>query len=63
MKSAPSSDDIGKRRYLGITMLSLTPEIIMQMQQKHSESSSSSIPDNLTHGILVWKVVVGSPAY
>ncbi|XP_015604214.2 serine protease HTRA2, mitochondrial isoform X2 [Cephus cinctus] len=47
-----------KRRYLGITMLSLTPEILLELQQRNQ-----SIPPSVKHGVLVWKVMVGSPAY
>ncbi|XP_047096747.1 serine protease HTRA2, mitochondrial isoform X1 [Schistocerca piceifrons] len=47
-----------KRRYMGITMLTLTPDIIYELQ-----SRNRPIPPDVTHGVLVWKVVVGSPAY
>lgn len=49
--------DEPKRRYMGITMLSLTPDIIRELKQR-----GSNIPDNITHGILVWKVISGSPS-
>ncbi|KAL7635632.1 UNVERIFIED_CONTAM: hypothetical protein RMT77_013449 [Armadillidium vulgare] len=52
-----------KRRYLGITMLTLTPEIIFQMQQRGPGYPAQQIPADLTHGILIWRIVVGSPAY
>lgn len=46
------------RRYMGITMLSLTPNILAELKQR-----GSSIPDNVQNGILVWKVIMGSPAH
>lgn len=50
--------DIPRKRYMGITMLTLTPDILFEMQQK-----SGSIPSAVRHGVLVWKVMLGSPAY
>lgn len=47
-----------KRRYMGITMLSLTPSIIAELKQRGNQ-----IPDNIVSGILVWKVLINSPAY
>ncbi|CAH2097242.1 unnamed protein product [Euphydryas editha] len=52
-KSPPVS-----RRYLGITMLSLTPNILMELRMRNPE-----MPNDIEHGILVWKVIIGSPAY
>ncbi|XP_063896068.1 serine protease HTRA2, mitochondrial [Helicoverpa armigera] len=46
------------RRYLGITMLSLTPNILMELRMRNPE-----MPTDIEHGILVWKVIIGSPAY
>ncbi|OWR46804.1 high temperature requirement protein A2, partial [Danaus plexippus plexippus] len=46
------------RRYLGITMLSLTPNILMELRMRNPE-----MPTDIQHGILVWKVIIGSPAY
>lgn len=46
------------RRYMGITMLSLTPNILAELKQR-----GSPIPDNVQNGILVWKVIMGSPAH
>ncbi|CAG9134484.1 unnamed protein product [Plutella xylostella] len=46
------------KRYLGITMLSLTPTILMELRMRNPE-----LPTDIQHGILVWKVIVGSPAY
>ncbi|KAH8383325.1 hypothetical protein KR009_007992 [Drosophila setifemur] len=46
------------KRYMGITMLTLTPDILFELK-----SRSQNMPSNLTHGVLVWKVIVGSPAH
>ncbi|XP_034115947.1 serine protease HTRA2, mitochondrial [Drosophila nasuta] len=46
------------KRYMGITMLTLTPDILFELK-----SRSQNMPNNLTHGVLVWKVIVGSPAH
>lgn len=47
-----------KRRYMGITMLTLTPQLIHELQARNHE-----LPGDVAYGVLVWKVVVGSPAY
>ncbi|XP_011505603.1 PREDICTED: serine protease HTRA2, mitochondrial [Ceratosolen solmsi marchali] len=46
-----------KRRYLGITMLTLTSDIINDM---HHHGGNLPL---IRHGVLVWKVIFGSPAY
>lgn len=46
------------KRYMGITMLTLTNEILNELKNR-----SESLPPNLTHGVLVWKVIIGSPAH
>ncbi|CAK1594247.1 unnamed protein product [Parnassius mnemosyne] len=46
------------KRYLGITMMSLTPNILMELRMRNPE-----MPTDIKHGILVWKVIIGSPAY
>lgn len=46
------------RRYMGITMLTLTPEILMELKQR-----SHDVPNHIRNGILVWKVIIGSPAH
>lgn len=66
LKQADDKVKIGKqplestqnRRYMGITMLTLTPQIIAELKQRGSQ-----IPENLLKGILVWKVILGSPAH
>lgn len=39
-------------------MLTLTPEILNELRQR-----SHTIPIDIAHGVLVWKVILGSPAY
>uniref|UniRef100_A0A182FJ30 Serine protease HTRA2, mitochondrial n=2 Tax=Anopheles albimanus TaxID=7167 RepID=A0A182FJ30_ANOAL len=46
------------KQYLGITMLTLTPDIIGELQRR-----SPTFPANVRSGILVWKVIRGSPAH
>uniref|UniRef100_A0A6A7G1X7 Serine protease HTRA2, mitochondrial n=1 Tax=Hirondellea gigas TaxID=1518452 RepID=A0A6A7G1X7_9CRUS len=59
-KQVPAtSTSIRRRGYLGITMLTLTPDIISELQTK----LSSPLPPDLTQGVMVWRVAVGSPAY
>ncbi|XP_023247480.1 serine protease HTRA2, mitochondrial [Copidosoma floridanum] len=50
--------DYARRRYLGITMLTLTPDIISDMQQQ-----GGHVPALIRHGVLIWRVMFGSPAY
>ncbi|XP_069679381.1 serine protease HTRA2, mitochondrial isoform X2 [Periplaneta americana] len=47
-----------RRRYMGITMLTLTPLLIRELQERHQQ-----IPESVKHGVLVWKVVIDSPAH
>jgi HtrA serine peptidase 2 len=51
-------DPIPKRRYIGVTMLTLTPDMINELRQR-----GTNIYDHITHGILVYKVIYGSPAH
>ncbi|KAL9695688.1 hypothetical protein quinque_014973 [Culex quinquefasciatus] len=53
-----STEKIPVRRYMGITMLTLTAEILRELRQR-----SHNVPDNVRNGILVWKVIQGSPAH
>lgn len=46
------------RRYMGITMLTLTEDIITELRQRNQ-----FLPDDLKYGVLVWKVIIGSPAH
>lgn len=50
--------DTPKRLYMGITMLTLTPEIIFELQQRNHD-----LPKDIQGGVLVWKVIFGSPAH
>ncbi|KAM6960478.1 serine protease HTRA2, mitochondrial [Aplochiton taeniatus] len=45
-----------KRRYIGVMMLTLTPSIIHELKLR-----DSNFPD-VTHGILIHRVIVGSPS-
>ncbi|KAJ8670490.1 hypothetical protein QAD02_001749 [Eretmocerus hayati] len=50
--------DTVNRRFLGITMLSLTQDIINDMHQQ-----GGSVSSLIRHGVLIWRVMFGSPAY
>lgn len=54
----PDADRAPIRRFLGITMLTLTPEILLELKQR-----SHDVPEHIQNGILVWKVIIGSPAH
>lgn len=60
LKSAtgPKKTTNQKRMYMGITMLTLTPQIIFELQQRNHD-----IPRDIERGVLVWKVIYGSPAH
>ncbi|XP_051508072.1 serine protease HTRA2, mitochondrial-like [Myxocyprinus asiaticus] len=45
-----------KQRYIGVMMLTLTPSIIEELKMR-----DPSFPD-VTHGILIHRVIIGSPA-
>ncbi|XP_036372715.1 serine protease HTRA2, mitochondrial-like [Megalops cyprinoides] len=45
-----------KRRYIGVMMLTLTPSIIAELKMR-----DPSFPD-VTHGVLIHRVIMGSPA-
>ncbi|XP_061824829.1 serine protease HTRA2, mitochondrial-like [Nerophis lumbriciformis] len=45
-----------RRRYIGVMMLTLTPSIISELKLR-----DPSFPD-VTHGILIHRVIIGSPA-
>lgn len=47
-----------KRRYMGITMLPLTPTILLELKDKLRE-----FPEEITCGVYIHKIVVSSPAY
>ncbi|XP_076240591.1 HTRA2-related serine protease [Calliopsis andreniformis] len=46
-----------RHRYMGITMLTLTPNLLFELQQR-----LEGIPQNIRHGVLICKVITGSPA-
>lgn len=46
------------RRFLGITMLTLTYDILTELRQR-----IMSVPPDIKSGVLVWKVILGSPAH
>lgn len=61
LKNAEKTKKVGKpatKKYMGISMLTLTPQIILELQKKYE-----AFPLNVKGGILVWKVILGSPAY
>lgn len=56
MKEEPKSSQVPERWYLGITMLTLTPSLIQELQQRDPMFPS------VASGVLIWRVVLGSPA-
>ncbi|KAM5125422.1 serine protease HTRA2, mitochondrial-like, partial [Mantella aurantiaca] len=46
-----------QRRYIGVTMLTLSPRILADMKFR-----DSGFPD-VSHGILIHRVIIGSPAH
>ncbi|XP_015182050.1 PREDICTED: serine protease HTRA2, mitochondrial isoform X2 [Polistes dominula] len=54
----PDQVETHKRRYMGITMLTISPDIIFELQHKRGYSL-----DMIKHGVFVWRVITGSPAY
>ncbi|GAB0094169.1 Serine protease HTRA2, mitochondrial [Sergentomyia squamirostris] len=53
IQSSPPS-----RRYMGITMITITPDILQELRYR-----GHSMPESITSGVLVWKVILGSPAH
>ncbi|XP_053109004.1 serine protease HTRA2, mitochondrial [Hemicordylus capensis] len=47
----------GKRRYIGVMMLTLTPSILSELKGR-----DPAFPD-VSHGVLIHKVIIGSPAH
>eukprot|EP00092_Neocalanus_flemingeri_P038353 GFUD01041756.1.p1 GENE.GFUD01041756.1~~GFUD01041756.1.p1 ORF type:complete len:447 (-),score=119.75 GFUD01041756.1:176-1516(-) len=44
------------RRYIGITMITLNPQIIEELKTR------IQIPQNINHGIIIYRIVLSSPA-
>ncbi|XP_017878188.1 serine protease HTRA2, mitochondrial isoform X2 [Ceratina calcarata] len=57
-KGARSASETRKTQYIGVTMLSLTPDLFYELQKK-----LKGIPHNIRHGVVIYKVLVGSPAH
>lgn len=55
-KSSWFGESETKRRYIGVMMLTLTPSIIAELKLR-----DPSFPD-VTHGIMIHRVIMGSPA-
>nr|XP_019940497.1 PREDICTED: serine protease HTRA2, mitochondrial-like [Paralichthys olivaceus] len=55
-KSSRFDESDMKRRYIGVMMLTLTPNIIAELKLR-----DPSFPE-VTHGILIHRVIIGSPA-
>nr|KAF7433928.1 hypothetical protein H0235_002119 [Vespula pensylvanica] len=54
----PEPMETHRRRYMGITMLTITPDILFELQNKRG-----SALEMIKHGVFVWRVIVDSPAY
>lgn len=48
------------RRYMGITMVPITKEICTALRERELYNV---IPIGVDKGVMVWKVIIGSPAY
>ncbi|XP_076301312.1 HTRA2-related serine protease [Lasioglossum baleicum] len=57
-RGAQNTVETSKSRYMGVTMLSLTPNLLFELQQR-----LEGIPQGIRHGVLICKVIVGSPAH
>lgn len=57
-RGSETSSMLPVRRYMGITMLTLTEDILRELRQR-----SHSVPSDVSFGVLVWKVIIGSPAH
>lgn len=55
--SKQSTSSVEKKKFLGITMMTLSPEIIRELEERNSDFPI------VDHGVLVWRVMVGSPSY
>lgn len=58
-KRGGKGDEIGPiRRYMGITMLTLSDDILRELRERNH-----FVSDEVKSGVLVWKVIIGSPAH
>ncbi|XP_066250439.1 serine protease HTRA2, mitochondrial [Euwallacea similis] len=58
-KGPKKSADTPKKLYMGITMFTLTPQLINELVHKQD----SHLPHDFKGGVLVWRVIQGSPAH
>lgn len=58
MHDKKTFEPMPSRRYMGITMLTLTDDILTELRQR-----SHTVPVDVKSGVLIWKVIIGSPAY
>lgn len=56
--TSKSTDLVNPPRFIGITMLTLSSDLIRSLQQR-----KEVIPPGINSGVLVWKVMIGSPAF
>ena len=56
-KGAQNTVQTPTHRYMGVTMLTLTPTLLFELQQR-----LEGIPQNIRNGVLICKVIAGSPA-
>ena len=54
---ATHAKTVAKQRYIGVTMLTLTPEIVVEIRSK------VNLPLDVNSGVYINKVCVGSPAH
>lgn len=46
------------KRYMGITMLTLTDDLLQELRIRNN-----NVAPDVKHGVLIWRVIVGSPAH
>ncbi|CAL7937907.1 unnamed protein product [Xylocopa violacea] len=57
-KGIRTASEMPRNQYIGVTMLTLTPDLFYELQKKFR-----GIPHKINHGVLIYKVIVGSPAH